>query len=55
LPNYIPQIFKILLNITLQPVKFLFFKEATVHNISGSVIGMVIISGKPSGNWFLKI
>jgi len=37
-----------------EPDEFLLFKEASVFVISESEIGMVFISGKPSGNQSLR-
>jgi hypothetical protein len=43
-----------LLDNTSLPLEFLFFKEVIVHLICASVIGILIILGKPSGNDFLS-
>lgn len=52
--RYFPHNFGILFDIPLYPDELLLFKEAIVQVISASGIGTVIISGKPSGNKFLR-
>lgn len=52
--RYFPHNFGILFDIPSYPDELLLFKEAIVQVISASGIGIVIISGKPSGNKFLR-